>query len=97
MTIKSLDDIDHENQRREREKFKEDVSTDIVDIFKKISKKSKEEKSKAKKQRSKLIKVLLFLFGFGLFIMAINFILANIWLIRFFIKSLFFSSPIPPP
>lgn len=86
---KSLDDIERIREEREREEMKKKVVTDINDVFKNIVKKRKEEKKERKKKRSWFLKLILALLSLGLFILVLNFVLGNVWLLKFFIKSLF--------
>jgi hypothetical protein len=88
MTFKDLSDIEREHREKERESFKDDLSTDVVDILKRVSTKSKTEK---KNKRPWFMKIIYLLAMFGAFMLVLNFVLVNVWLIRFFIKSLFFS------
>lgn len=85
MSYKSIDDIQREKEEREREELKRKISTDINDVFGNLIKKRKEEK----KKRPFWKKLLGFLFWFGLFLFVLNFVLGNIWLLKFFLKDLF--------
>jgi len=89
MPFKSLDDISRDKEEREREELKKNISNDINDVFGNIMSKRKDDKIKKKKARPLWRKVLMFFLGLGFFLLAINFVLANFWLLRFFLKSLF--------
>ncbi len=78
MAIKRLEDI----EREKRERFKDQIAKDITDITSKVFEKPKKKFSIV----SFAIKIILFLLA-GIFI--INFILGNVWLLKFFIKDLF--------
>lgn len=92
MPIKTWDDINRDAEKRRREKLKKDIEEDTSDIingvlknFDNTLKNLKRDRQKEKKNKIwgilKLILVILIL---------LNFIFANVWLLRFFIKSLFF-------
>jgi hypothetical protein len=87
--FKTLDDIEREKALKEREEIKKKIVTDVNDVFGKIIKKRKEESEKKKKQRKWWVKLLLALLSLGLFLLVLNFVLGNIWLLKFFIKDLF--------
>lgn len=81
--FRDLKDIEEDINYRKREKFREDVSKDITKVWKNIF---KEPPKKKKNYFLGFIKWFGILF-LGVFI--INFILGNIWLLRFLIKNLF--------
>ena len=87
MAFKSLDDIERNKSNSDREEFKERVIKDTTEVFSKIR--------ATKKKRNPIYKVLKFLnwviLGIGLLILCTNFLLANIWLFRWLIKSLFMN------
>lgn len=97
MSIKGIDDLNKGDKdkaiKETREKissFLEGVTDDIEDLAKrkKIEKEKKEKESKTPiRNIFKFILIFIFLLALGLF--TINFLLANIWLIKFFIKTLF--------
>jgi hypothetical protein len=91
MTFKSLDDIEREKRERDRVKFKEDVSKDIVDVFGNIRDKMGIKPPPKKKPffKTAIKNILFWLFILFLLILVVNLILGNIWLLKFFIKSLF--------
>jgi len=78
MAIKRLEDI----EREKRERFKGQIAKDISDVANKVFEKPKKKFSIF----SFIIKGLLFLLA-GVFV--INFVLLNIWLLKFFIEELF--------
>ena len=82
--IISIDDIDRRNKIRQREQFREDISEDVNYVINKVTGGSK------KKQKKSLFKRFLIILGIILLLMiAINIILGNIWLLKFFIKDFF--------
>jgi len=93
MTYKNIDDIERDKQERAREKIKENITSDIDDVVKELFKTFRGETEKRKRERknkeSWLIKLLKLLGVIGLGLLVLNFILVNVWLLRFFIKSLF--------
>lgn len=85
--FRTLDEIEADRNERERKEFKEKVSGDIKDVFDDFF---KPEKKPVKKKSGfwAFIKWLGILF---LLLFIINFILGNVWLFKFLIKSLFFG------
>lgn len=92
MTFKNMDDILREREEQARDKFKENITDDIDDIMKDLFTRFKGENVKRKKERKKneiiFIKILKILGIISLGLLILNFIIGNIWLLRFFIKSL---------
>ncbi len=86
MTFKTLDDIERKKEEEEKKEFKEDVAKDIKDIFSGVFDTPKKPKKKKKNWVLRFLKWLGILF---LGLLIINFILGNIWLIRFLLKDLF--------
>lgn len=87
MAIKTMDDIDREKHKEGREKMKAEVTEDVNDILGNIF-----GRPKARRRKTFLgyfLGVLKWLGIIFLLLVVINFILGNIWLLRFFIKSLF--------
>ena len=87
--FKTLDDIEKERDYRDKEELKKNIVNDINDVFGNVIKKRKEEKEIRKKGRKWWIKLILILLTLGFLLLIINFILGNIWLLKFFIKDLF--------
>ena len=81
MAVRYLDDIERDKKRETNRRIAEDINQMIKEIF-------PPRKPKVKKKRWKLIKILGFLF---LLIFMINLVLGNLWLLKFFIKDLFFG------
>ena len=81
MAVRYLDDIERDKKRETNRRIAEDINQMIKEIF-------PPRKPKVKKKRWKLIKILGFLF---LLIFMINLVLGNLWLLKFFIKGLFFG------
>ncbi len=79
MVIRSLDDIERDNEKARNKRIGEDINEVMKEVFPK-------RKPKVKKKRWRIIKWLGFLF---LLIFIINLILANIWLLKFFITDFF--------
>lgn len=87
MPVKTLDDIEREKHNQNREKVKKEISKDVNDVLNKVFKKPK------KKSPFSWIFLLLKILGIIILILIIfNLLLGNIWLLRFFVKSLFFGS-----
>ena len=85
MTYKSIDDIQREKEEQERAELKKKISNDVADIFKDL----KNKRIEKKKSRPFWKKFLGFLVWFGLFLLILNFVLGNVWLLKFFLKDLF--------
>lgn len=83
--FKSIDDIERDNAERERKERRDHIAEDINQVLEKV----KMRNNAKKKKRKWWVKILLFLLSIGLFVMVLNFVLGNIWLLKFFIKSLF--------
>jgi len=83
MAIKTMDDIERDKHNEGRVKMRTEISEDINDVIGNVF-------GKQKKQKNSIIgwvlKIVIFLL---LGMIIINFILGNIWLLRFFLKSLF--------
>lgn len=94
MTIRGIDDIEREGKRRERETFKAELVDDVDDFFKdvfdRINKRKEEEKIRRNKDPLKKInrKIMAIISLVILYLFFVNFVLLNIWLFKFFIKSL---------
>jgi len=92
----NMSDIYDKRKEREREKLKGQISEDVDDVlgdfFQSIDKKFEERKEKKRtKIKTPIDKIINFfkIVGFiGLGILILNFILFNIWLLKYFIKSL---------
>lgn len=85
MTIKRLDDIEREKRKEERATLTKEVTEDINEVIGNVFK-----KPKRKKNLLDYILLILKIFGVLILIMiVINLVLGNIWLLKFFIKSLF--------
>lgn len=83
--FKSIDDIERDNAEKERKERRENIAEDINQVLERV----KLRGNNKKKKRKWWVRLLLFLLGLGLFIMIINFVLGNIWLLRFLVNSLF--------
>lgn len=95
MTIRSVDDIDKKNRDKQNKEVVEDITTiiegvsdNVEDFFKR---KEIAIRNKERRNPKKIFKKFLNWLGlFGLFILVLNFVLGNIWLLSKLIKSLFF-------
>ena len=91
--IIDMNEIDKRRKIREKEKFKSEITDDIddvmSDIFGRIDKKIQGKKNeKDKTITGKIIKLFKFIGLIGLGILVLNFILFNIWLLKYFFNSL---------
>ena len=80
--ITYIDDIEKRNQIQKRDQFKNEVTEDIGDVFNRVT--------GGKNKKNKSSKFLNFLIMLGIIILvltAINLLLGNIWLLKFFINS----------
>lgn len=93
MGIKRIDDIRRERDVREKESMKKEVVNDVSEMFEQLRKRMKDDrnrhKTQAKKKEGKFIKLLKLIGLLGLGMLLLNFILFNIWLLIYFIKSIF--------
>lgn len=87
--FKGIDDIERERANEAREKLKKNISQDINEVLTNVVKKRRDEMDKRKKKRKWWVKLLLALLSLGLFLLVLNFVLGNIWLLKFFLKDLF--------
>jgi len=95
--IIDMNDISQRVKTREKEKFKDELSGDIDDVFGSVIKKldvrfdkMKEEKEKREKTpKNKIINFFKLIGLLGLGILVLNFILFNVWLLKYFIRSIF--------
>jgi t-SNARE complex subunit (syntaxin) len=89
MVFKDLGDIENDKRLREKEKMKDEISQDIEDVidnFRRKVNKSREERKKKRGLFGKIIIILLLIFAF---LCVIDLLLGSVWLLKFFIKSLF--------
>ena len=87
MAFRGIDDIEKDADVKERDEFKRRVVTDLNDVLNGIKKNNEQRK----KKRKLWVKISILLGVLGLLLLTINFVLVNIWLLKFFIKSLFFK------
>ena len=98
--IKGMDDIDRKRERRDREKIKDEVASDISevaeDVFNRIGdffkrKQIEEEIREKKKSRWSRIgkKILGISWIIILIIITLNFLLGAIWLLKTLLNALF--------
>jgi hypothetical protein len=88
MAFKTIDDIEDRKRKESREKMKTEISDDISDVIGNVFRKPKIRKKTWFDMFLNLLKIIGVLM---LLILFVNLILGNIWLLRFFIKSLFFG------
>lgn len=87
MPIKSLDDIERERHKETREKIKREVTEDVSEVLGNIG---LIRKPKNKKTIIDYLYSALKILGIIILLLfVINLFLGNVWLLRFFIKSLF--------
>jgi len=87
MTFKTMDDIEEKKRKENKEKMKIEISEDINDVIGNVFSKPKIRRKKTWVDR---IFDLLKIFGVIILVMIfINLILGNVWLLKFFLKSLF--------
>ncbi|MBS3093395.1 hypothetical protein J4456_02310 [Candidatus Pacearchaeota archaeon] len=88
MVIKRLEDIEREKQEEKREKFKRQITEDARDVIEGVL-----GGPKKPLHGGKFSKVFWFIAKSLLFILAliilVNFVLGNIWLLKFFAKEFF--------
>jgi hypothetical protein len=85
MAIKGIDDIEREKRIEERFKIKKEAIEDINDVISGVFRKPKKKKTFI----DYIFFILKFLGVIILIMVVVNLILGNIWLLRFFMKSLF--------
>ena len=84
-----MDDIEREAKQRERAKLKETVVTDINEVFNNVLIQRKTENKIKKEKRKWWVKLIWLILTLGGLLLLINFILGNVWLLKYFIKELF--------
>jgi len=89
MTFKDMNDIENESRERERAELKEKVVTDINEVVSNVLKRRKAESEIKKKKRKWWVKLIWLILTLGVLLFLINFILGNVWLLKYFIKNLF--------
>lgn len=83
MAIKTLDDVEEGKRQEKREKLKNEISEDVNEVIGNVFGKPEQKK---KSWLGTVIKISLLIL---LILIIVNLFLGNIWLLRFFIKSLF--------
>jgi len=78
MPIKRLEDIEREKHLEKRDKVVDDINYVVDSVFK-----------KPKREEGIIWTVLKFLLWLVLLVTVVNFILGNIWLVKFFVRELF--------
>jgi hypothetical protein len=85
MPIKRLDDIEREKRKEERATMTREVTEDINEVIGNVFKKPKRKKTFL----DYIFFIIKFLGVIILIMIVINLVLGNIWLLKFFLKSLF--------
>lgn len=88
MVIRRIEDVERDKHNEDRERMKKEITEDINDVMGNIFKKKRNKKTPMY-YVFLLLKIILFVM---LGVLVLNFVLGNIWLLKFFIKSLFFKS-----
>lgn len=86
MAIKTMDDIERDKHNEDRNKMKREVTEDVNDILGNIFGRPKRTR---KSWLDRVFNILKLLGILVLIMIVINLVLGNIWLLRFFLKSLF--------
>ena len=87
--IINMNEISQRAKLKEKEKFKDELSGDIDDVIGNVMKKVEKRFEEKKTPTSRIIKFFKMLGFIGLGILVLNFILFNVWLLKYFIKSIF--------
>lgn len=85
--FRTVDDIQRDNENREREEFKKKLSGDVKDIFDDFFK--PEPKKEPKKKKSKFWGFMKWFGILFLLMILLTFVLGIFWLLKFFLKGLF--------
>ena len=85
MVFKDFKDIEREKAEEERTRMRNEITNDISQIFKGL----KRQREAERRNKPLWIKVVKLLAIIGLLGLVLNFVLANFWLFRFFVKDLF--------
>jgi hypothetical protein len=83
MKFRTMDDIEREKHNEGRTKMRNEISEDINEVIGNVFGKPKKEKNNA---AGWILRIVIFLL---IGVILINLILGNIWLLKFFLKSLF--------
>jgi hypothetical protein len=88
MPIKTIDDIEEEKRKDNREKMKTEISEDINDVIGNVFGKPKKRKKTWVDRFFSILKIIGLLL---IIVVIIDIVLGSVWLLKFFIKSLFFG------
>ena len=88
MVIRRIEDIERDKARENRERVKKEITEDVNDVIDNVFKRPK----KGNGIFGFIWGLIKFLGLMILLLVVVNFLLGNIWLLRFFIKSLFLKS-----
>jgi len=88
MPVRKIEDIEKEKNERVREEFKTKVVDDFEDVKTQLLENIKKKVEEKKKKETIFSKIVIFLWRLGVFMLILNFVLGNIWLIKFFAKQL---------
>lgn len=83
MAIKTMDDVEREKHNEGRIKMRTEISEDINEVIGNVFGKPKKQKNNI---AGWILRIVIFLL---IGVILINIVLGNIWLLRFFLKSLF--------
>lgn len=89
MAFKTIDDIEREKDYEKRKKFVGDISEDVNEVIGNVFGKPKKKKNGVLSWIWNALKILGLIF---LMVILVDIILGSVWLLRFFIKSLFFGA-----
>jgi hypothetical protein len=86
VAIKTMDDIDREKHKEGREKMKSEMTEDVNDIIGNIFGRQKPKKRSLWNWIFTLLKIIGVIF---LIVLLADLVLGSVWLLKFFLKSLF--------
>ncbi len=83
MSIKTMDDVERDKHNEGRIRMRTEISEDINEVIGNVFGKQKKQKTSA---FGWILRIIIFLL---IGVILVNLALGNIWLLRFFLKSLF--------
>ena len=87
--IRNLDEVERERRLRDKEKAKDEISQDVQDVVSKIMDGFEKTSVERKKKRGIISKIIIISLIITAFLLIADMLLGSVWLIKFFIKSLF--------
>ena len=78
-----MDDIQRDREKRQRDEMNKKISEDVANTLKGIK-----EKMNPPKKPSKIRRFIMFQIILGILLLLLNFILLNLWILKWVIKSL---------